>query len=132
MNVERLEALAAALDAMDGKVPDGDRPGFDMCVLGDAIPTNDYAGHPCKTAACIAGQAVYQFNGIEAFLDCCHKASHDLVAVELLDLEEEASYPLFYPSVDASWTSITPKYAARAVRNVIKHGEPRWKEVVGK
>jgi hypothetical protein len=39
----------------------------------------------------------------------------------------EHAHLLFYPDNIMNYNKVTPKQAARAIDNYLKHGEPRWK-----
>jgi|HubBroStandDraft_1064217.scaffolds.fasta_scaffold100075_3 hypothetical protein len=73
--------------------------------------------HGCGTVACIGGTAELVGN---------------VKFSKIIDSGNMSLYYLFYPNglID-KWENITVEKAARALRNYLTHGEPRWKEVMG-
>lgn len=69
--------------------------------------------HPCGTVACIGGTAE-MVGGVD---------------FQLLETNDELD-KLFYPE-PYSYGGVTVEQAARALRNYLTFGEPRWKEVLG-
>ena len=131
MNKERLEEVAQWLEA---GAPERT---FNMGRLLDdetGSPDNNWCGTEC----CIAGYVVTRYIPQNVNLD---QIEED--ATELLGLEESVSDTLFYPKVLGSiesvggwdsetggWENITPAQAAQAVRNVMKHNNPLWEEIL--
>lgn len=124
MNKERLEEVAQWLEA---GAPERK---FNMNRLLDdetGSPDNNWCGTEC----CIAGYVVTRYIPQSVDLD---QIEED--ATKLLGLDCHLSDALFYPRVLGSedsvgdWEKITPIQAAQAVRNVMKHNNPLWEEIL--
>ena len=131
MNKKRLEEVAQWLEA---GAPERI---FNMNRLLDA-PMSSAEKNWCGTECCIAGYVVTRYIPQSVDLDSIEKD-----ATELLGLKENVSNALFYPKVLDSeehiglfrsaldgWVNITPIQAAQAVRNVMKHKNPLWEEIL--
>jgi len=124
MNKERLEEVAQWLEA---GAPERI---FNMNRLLDA-PMSSAEKNWCGTECCIAGYVVTRYIPQSVNLDRI-----EVNATELLGLKENVSNALFYPKVLGSedsfddWGDITPIQAAQAVRNVMKHNNPLWEEIL--
>ena len=132
MNKERLEEVAQWLEA---GAPERT---FNMGRLLDTSAVNIAEKNWCGTECCIAGYVVTRYIPQDVDFD---KIEED--ATELLGLKEPVSDALFYPKVLGSldtvggfvsatggWENITPIQAAQAVRNVMKHNNPLWEEIL--
>jgi len=125
MNKERLEEVAQWLEA---GAPERK---FNMNRLLDA-PMSSAEKNWCGTECCIAGYVVTRYIPQSVNLDRI-----EVNATELLGLKENVSNALFYPKVlgsedgfDDCWDDITPIQAAQAVRNVMKHNNPLWEDIL--
>jgi len=132
MNKERLEEVAQWLEA---GAPERT---FNMGRLLGPSDANIAEKNWCGTECCIAGYVVTRYIPQDVDLD---KIEED--ATELLGLKEPVSDALFYPKVLGSegnfdnylsimscWENITPIQAAQAVRNVMKHNNPLWEDIL--
>ena len=124
MNKERLEEVAQWLEA---GAPERK---FNMNRLLN-VETGSAKKNWCGTECCIAGYVVTRYIPQDVNLDSIEED-----ATELLGLEESVSDTLFFPKVLGSedmvfcWDDITPAQAAQAVRNVMKHNNPLWEEIL--
>lgn len=134
MNKERLEEVAQWLEA---GAPERK---FNMNRLLDTSMSSAEKNW-CGTECCIAGYVVTRYKPFEFNI---FRIEED--ATEILGLEPEVSDALFYPKVLGSdeplgvfgvfgsktdgWENITPIQAAQAVRNVMKHNNPLWEEIL--
>lgn len=124
MNKERLEEVAQWLEA---GAPERI---FNMNRLLDASMSSAKKNW-CGTECCIAGYVVTRYIPQDVNFDRI-----EVNATELLGLKENVSNALFYPKVLGSedsfyyWEDITPIQAAQAVRNVMKHNNPLWEEIL--
>ncbi len=114
MNIERLIEIAEWLEA--GAPHKGNVHGFSMESFERYDPK-------CGTVCCIAG-AANQFFGARLANDPC-TGREDLSAADLLGLDGEDRYVLFFPP--EGWSQITPAHAARVIRKLIATGEVDWK-----
>jgi len=125
-NIQRLTETAEWLEA------GAPERRFNMNRLLD-VETGDE--NWCGTECCIAGYVVTRYAPTDV-----RRHNIEGQARELLGLNNWVADALFYPRsivtdelvfpADGSWTSITPAQAAVAVRNVIKHNDPKWKEIL--
>jgi hypothetical protein len=127
MNKERLEEVAQWLEA---GAPERK---FNMGTLLIDEETGSANNNWCGTECCIAGYVVTRYIPQEVDFD---RIEED--ATKLLGLKESVSDALFYPKVlssgidatDMDWEDITHIQAAQAVRNVMKHNNPLWEEIL--
>lgn len=131
MNKERLEEVAQWLEA---GAPERK---FNMETLLE-VKTSSAVHNWCGTECCIAGYVVTRYIPQDVNLDTIEKD-----ASRLLGLKEPVSDALFFPktldlkepvglfgSKTDGWENITPAQAAQAVRNVMKHNNPFWEEIL--
>lgn len=131
MNKERLEQVEQWLLA------GAPERRFDMGRLVE-VPAGQ-KDNWCGTACCIAGY-VYQQN---VKFDPTKHDRHfygfwevDDLATKALGLSEGVAKKLFYMEdsqgyqYDGDWDQVTAADAAKAVRNVIDHGEPLWETIL--
>ena len=131
MNKERLEEVAQWLEA---GAPERK---FNMNLLLDEEKGSANKNW-CGTECCIAGYVVTRYIPQDVNFDMIEED-----ATKLLGLKESVSDALFYPKVLGSddysdslglhfgyWEDITPIQAAQAVRNVMKHNNPLWEEIL--
>jgi hypothetical protein len=117
MNVENILRLA---DAIEKRSIAG--LGFNMMNWIDTtLP--DVAGHPCGTAACIAGWAY--------ILNTGRMQEHSdeplwVTAQKLLGLDVEDADNLFEPGNPDTWADITDQQAVRTLRHLAATGEVNW------
>lgn len=115
MNIERLEALAARIEAMphvDAQSPE--EHGFNMRFY-----RNEYK---CGTACCISGVAAEMMGDEFAWSD---------ETATWLGLSDEYLSSLYFPhdseiGCDQLRELIPPQHAAAVIRNLIKTGEVDW------
>jgi hypothetical protein len=127
MNKERLEEVAQWLEA---GAPERK---FNMGTLLDNFERKVVDNNWCGTECCIAGYVVTRYIPQDVNFDMIEED-----ATKLLGLKESVSDALFYPKVLSSdidviimdWEDITPIQAAQAVRNVMKHNNPLWEEIL--
>jgi len=127
MNKERLEEVAQWLEA---GAPERK---FNMGTLLDNFERKVVDNNWCGTECCIAGYVVTRYIPQDVNFDMIEED-----ATKLLGLKESVSDALFYPKALSSdidviimnWEDITPIQAAQAVRNVMKHNNPLWEEIL--
>lgn len=139
MNKRRLAAIARWLEA--GAPEKKHVIGFNMNhgIVFNKLKETPKKTYACGSTCCIAGAAVSFFNNpvkmLEnefQYMDHHMKALSFLggikpEAMELLDLKYHEASRLFEPEVlNADWSSITPAWAARCIRKLIKTGEVDW------
>jgi hypothetical protein len=130
MNIERLTETAEWLEA------GAPERRFNMNRLFDAETADDPGNHNwCGTECCIAGYVVTRYAPTKV-----DRHNIEKQARELLGLNYNLADALFYPrnihtdqmiyGRENTWDAITPAQAAVAVRNVIKHNDPKWEEIL--
>lgn len=118
MNKERILALAEKIE----KLPHRNRE-----VGGFTMVSYTRTDGECRTPACIAGHAVFEFDKAQWEIlgsrDFPHTAD---IANYLLDLDYNTQgMELFYPT-DRHWSDITPVQAASVLRHLAETGEVDW------
>jgi hypothetical protein len=133
-----LSYLASLFERDDVKVR-----GFDMDVCAKRYDNGTTLSHSpdtqgrerevCGTVACIGGW-IWLLNKEQPtdngeYTKDAHERATDFVS-SFHPTEHEDLYDLFYPKNVTHWSSISPKEAAKAIRNYITVGNPNWDEVV--
>jgi hypothetical protein len=130
-----LSYLASLFERDDIKVR-----GFDMDVCARRYDEGVTMWHTpnrevCGTVACIGGW-IWLLNKEQPtdngeYTRYAHARASDFVsAVCPTDSCHSDLYDLFYPKEVARWSNISPKEAAKAIRNYLTVGSPNWAEVV--
>lgn len=150
MNTERLHKLADLLDA-HAALEEGSNVelGFNMITWG-ARCSVDKGGHPCGTAACIAGWAAAYFGyagraekfDIKRALNLAEHFNGDVISgmAPVLGLTLRQARALFLPNTPGHQRlserlslmeslSITPSEAAVTLRKLAETGEVDWSHV---
>ena len=124
MNKERLEEVAQWLEA---GAPERK---FNMNRLLN-VETGSAKKNWCGTECCIAGYVVTRYIPQDVNLGQIEKDARDLLGLDY-DLSDTLFYPKVLGSEDSvgNWKDITPAQAAQAVRNVMKHNNPLWEEIL--
>lgn len=85
----------------------------------------------CGTECCIAGYVVSRWGNPNLCIES--------QACKLLGISSNVADALFYPRElnnpeeqinSTAWENITPAQAAQAVRNVMEHDDPHWREIL--
>ena len=133
-----LSYLASLFERDDVKVR-----GFDMDVcarrydegttLSHSPDTQGREREVCGTVACIGGW-IWLLNKEQPtdngeYTKYAHERASDFVN-STYPAETGELYDLFYPKNVMRWSNISPKEAAKAIRNYLTVGSPNWKEVV--
>lgn len=129
LNVERLSELADWLEAgaphkhitfkmnhfIDPKLIDSTKP----CTKDNI----------CGTACCIAGAATmfYHPEVFHVYTDVVMDVNYHDLAREALGLNDDQARQLFYANL-SDLDYITPEWAAKVIRNLIKTGKVDWKK----
>ena len=87
--------------------------------------------HQCGTVACIGGHVFLMHLGYDITQPMIVSTSHAYAASRFVDGQTSKKLQkLFYPPFEVDWNNITPKEAAKAIRNYLKNGDPKWTEVL--
>ncbi|RWM86462.1 MAG: hypothetical protein EOR84_30585 [Mesorhizobium sp.] len=135
MNVTAINNLAAFLE----NIPSKHDRGFNMTsyIAGVDLEESTNVGFQCNSTACIAGWAclVLGKNGeirkTERPLSEVNEMYEDF-ATDLLDLDYRTGMELFEPMnerielAENDWDKVTPRQAAKVLRNLAKTGEVDW------
>lgn len=137
MNIELLDRIATWLEA---GAPHESGISFNMNYLyssnaGEAWIDGEMVEQDCGTACCIAGAAL-QFGGKPDLInpddfDADQDERGFEEAAKLIGMEYKDAHALFYPEETSPfdhYEEITPEYAARVVRKLIKTGEVDWED----
>ena len=130
MNVERINALADAIEKHDAPLEDF---GFNMISIHADIDycggVKDHSGHGCGTIACMAGWT-NAIRGVDPYSGGIFSAG------AWLGLSEAESRRLFAPAtpsgersfeVEFEWEDITQEHAVRVLRHLAATGTIDWR-----
>lgn len=126
MNKERLLLLANLIEGNKALEVDGISMDFDMAEFGGPIDDAD-----CKTAACIAGWAVLQFDGKEGYssvmADPQRMEAVQSRAAHILGLEKPIAEQLFMTRMPIEFCQrVKPSKAAEVIRAFVETGVVSW------
>ncbi|RWN60170.1 hypothetical protein [Mesorhizobium sp.] len=137
MNITAIKNLAAFLE----NIPSKHDCGFNMTSYrGLASPdnSNTNVGFQCNSTACIAGWASLVLGKNGEIRKTARRTSevddfYEDFATELLGLDYHTGMRLFEPMNnlivemdDTDWDKVTPRQAAKVLRNLAKTGEVDW------
>jgi hypothetical protein len=126
LNIARLTELAEVLETRDKL----DGMGFDMDYIYQRweTPAEPKAKH-CGTVGCIAGWACVLFDK-DSKQNPTEERAQRLLVEDATWQDYDTLHDLFFPPVNANWSSITTKAAAEAVRAAIATGEVDWRAII--
>ncbi|RWI47582.1 MAG: hypothetical protein EOR25_15640 [Mesorhizobium sp.] len=135
MNVIAINNLAAFLE----NIPSKHNRGFNMTsYMGSTdLDERTNVGFQCNSTACIAGWASLVLGKNGEIRKTARKKSevddfYEDFATELLGLDYRTGLELFEPMnqivelMEADWDEVTPRQAAKVLRNLAKTGEVDW------
>ncbi|RWM32592.1 MAG: hypothetical protein EOR77_21415 [Mesorhizobium sp.] len=134
MNITAINNLAAFLE----NIPSKHDRGFNMTsyVAAGVSVEQTNVGFQCNSTACIAGWASLVLGENGEIMKTARKSSevddfYEDFAGDLLGLDHRTAMELFEPmnvliEPDAAWDEVTPRQAAKVLRNLAKTGEVDW------